>query len=118
MFFVPGLLAPLSFCAHGSAAHSGFQTFLQKNALQMEKPVLECILFGALAQLVAHHTGSVGVSGSNPLCSTALESTVPEHFLCPKKGAVLPKNLTNNLTGFLRRKKLHLAFEGKVFLTI
>jgi len=26
----------------------------------------------------------------------------------------LPKNLTNNLTGFLRRKKLHLAFEGKV----
>ena len=25
---------------------------------------------GALAQLVAHHTGSVGVSGSNPLCST------------------------------------------------
>ena len=25
---------------------------------------------GALAQLVAHNTGSVGVSGSNPLCST------------------------------------------------
>ncbi len=24
----------------------------------------------ALAQLLAHHTGSVGVSGSNPLCST------------------------------------------------
>lgn len=26
---------------------------------------------GALAQLVAHNTGSVGVSGSNPLCSTS-----------------------------------------------
>ena len=25
---------------------------------------------GALAQLGAHHTGSVGVRGSNPLCST------------------------------------------------
>ena len=29
---------------------------------------------GALAQLVAHHTGSVGVSGSNPLCSTVPEA--------------------------------------------
>ncbi len=27
-------------------------------------------LYGALAQLGAHHTGSVGVRGSNPLCST------------------------------------------------
>ena len=26
--------------------------------------------FGALAQLGAHNTGSVGVRGSNPLCST------------------------------------------------
>ena len=26
--------------------------------------------FGALAQLGAHHTGSVGVRGSSPLCST------------------------------------------------
>ncbi len=25
---------------------------------------------GALAQLVAHHTGSVGVTGSSPVCST------------------------------------------------
>ena len=30
------------------------------------------IPFGALAQLGAHHTGSVGVRGSNPLCSTIL----------------------------------------------
>lgn len=30
------------------------------------------ILCGALAQLGAHHTGSVGVRGSNPLCSTIL----------------------------------------------
>ncbi len=27
-------------------------------------------MFGALAQLGAHHTGSVGVRGSSPLCST------------------------------------------------
>ena len=27
-------------------------------------------LLGAMAQLVAHHTGSVGVMGSNPLSST------------------------------------------------
>jgi hypothetical protein len=27
---------------------------------------------GALAQLGAHHTGSVGVRGSNPLCSTTI----------------------------------------------
>ena len=32
---------------------------------------------GALAQLVAHNTGSVGVSGSNPLCSTR---TSPNRF--------------------------------------
>ena len=30
------------------------------------------ILCGALAQLGAHHTGSVGVRGSNPLCSTSV----------------------------------------------
>ncbi len=31
---------------------------------------------GALAQLGAHNTGSVGVRGSNPLCSTKMETTV------------------------------------------
>lgn len=31
--------------------------------------------FGALAQLVAHNTGSVGVRGSNPLCSTSQRET-------------------------------------------
>ena len=30
-------------------------------------------LFGALAQLVAHNTGSVGVRSSNLLCSTFVE---------------------------------------------
>ena len=30
--------------------------------------------FGALAQLGAHHTGSVGVRGSSPLCSTKTET--------------------------------------------
>lgn len=29
-------------------------------------------LYGALAQLVECHTGSVDVSGSNPLCSTKI----------------------------------------------
>ncbi len=28
--------------------------------------------YGALAQLGAHHTGSVGVTGSNPVCSTKI----------------------------------------------
>ena len=32
---------------------------------------------GALAQLGAHHTGSVGVRGSNPLCSTRTEPVPP-----------------------------------------
>ena len=32
---------------------------------------------GALAQLGAHHTGSVGVRGSNPLCSTSRASPAP-----------------------------------------
>ena len=39
----------------------------------LTSPPKRDILFnvdGALAQLVAHNTGSVGVSGSNPLCST------------------------------------------------
>lgn len=35
-------------------------------------------LHGALAQLVAHNTGSVGVSGSNPLCSTMVRWYEPE----------------------------------------
>ena len=30
---------------------------------------------GALAQLGAHHTGSVGVRGSSPLCSIKRQST-------------------------------------------
>ena len=32
-------------------------------------------LFGALAQLVAHNTGSVGVRSSNLLCSTKIRTT-------------------------------------------
>ena len=41
-------------------------------------------LFGALAQLVAHNTGSVGVRSSNLLCSTSLEAvklSLPDFFL-------------------------------------
>jgi hypothetical protein len=35
---------------------------------------------GAVAQLVAHHTGSVGVRGSNPLRSTHNKRPGPEAF--------------------------------------
>ena len=31
-------------------------------------------MFGVLAQLGAHNTGSVGVTGSNPVCSTRIRS--------------------------------------------
>ena len=37
---------------------------------------------GALAQLGAHHTGSVGVRGSSPLCSTKPENRYTSGFLC------------------------------------
>lgn len=40
---------------------------------------------GAMAQLVAHHTGSVGVRGSSPLSSTK-EVAVQGHF--PSIGVV------------------------------
>ncbi len=33
--------------------------------------------YGALAQLGAHHTGSVGVRGSSPLCSTIANTSEP-----------------------------------------
>ena len=51
-----------------------FSTFLQIFLFYPLTLPLSCdiLIFvdGALAQLVAHNTGSVGVSGSNPLCST------------------------------------------------
>ena len=37
-------------------------------------------LFGALAQLVAHNTGSVGVRSSNLLCSTDPGSLINQGF--------------------------------------
>ncbi len=37
-------------------------------------------LFGALAQLVAHNTGSVGVRSSNLLCSTNPGSLISQGF--------------------------------------
>lgn len=33
--------------------------------------------YGALAQLGAHHTGSVGVVGSNPICSNTIRPKAP-----------------------------------------
>ena len=55
----------------------------------MSWTVIYYLLFGALAQLVAHHTGSVGVSGSNPLCSTdpeVLRNKASGFSFYPKKG--------------------------------
>ena len=46
-------------------------------------------LFGALAQLVAHNTGSVGVRSSNLLCSTPLEALKASRvFFCEKRLSV------------------------------
>ena len=39
-------------------------------------------MFGALAQLGAHNTGSVGVTGSSPVCSTTQKDTFTVSFLC------------------------------------
>ena len=50
------------------------KNFVQKSCFSLFTNVPCCAILylvrGALAQLVAHNTGSVGVSGSNPLCST------------------------------------------------
>lgn len=45
--------------------------------------------FGVLAQLVEHHNGIVGVSGSNPLGSTKSGSFFPVHAVAATKcGAI------------------------------
>lgn len=43
------------------------------------------LAYGAMAQLVAHHTGSVGVRGSSPLSST---NTGPPLFSSESKGGL------------------------------
>ena len=58
-------------CPSGGMAPEGFLDSAEKKALQTEMNVLRYHLFGALAQLVAHNTGSVGVRSSNLLCSTS-----------------------------------------------
>ena len=40
-----------------------------------QSAIISNVNHGALAQLGAHNTGSVGVRGSNPLCSTTRTST-------------------------------------------
>ncbi len=57
---------------------------------------------GALAQLVAHNTGSVGVSGSNPLCSTETGSLQIKGFLFYAMETILnwkEFTLSNGFTG-------------------
>ena len=54
-------------------------------------------LFGALAQLVAHNTGSVGVRSSNLLCSTKKRITVKViRFFCAAQAA--SNSLISNTT--------------------
>ena len=58
------------------------KNFVQKSCFSLFTNVPCCAILylvrGALAQLVAHNTGSVGVSGSNPLCSTSQEKSEPD----------------------------------------
>src|SRR5699024_9830565 len=42
------------------------------------------IIYGAMAQLVAHHTGSVGVRGSSPLSSTSTAGPHPGNRVRPR----------------------------------
>jgi hypothetical protein len=55
---------------------------IQKTAWQPAEPryrsLIRIIGYGVLAQLVEHHNGIVGVSGSSPLCST----TFPQGIVC------------------------------------
>lgn len=55
---------------------------------------------GAMAQLVAHHTGSVGVRGSSPLSSTIIpgQKTWDSLFL----GLEMPEGDTNSRGGTFR----------------
>ena len=71
--FCPLLQAKSGFSDLLSAYLSTFfqkSAFFQKKGLTKEHPSCIIYSFGALAQLGAHNTGSVGVRGSNPLCST------------------------------------------------
>ena len=56
--------------------------FFLFGALQIRKHVIIYILFGALAQLVAHNTGSVGVRSSSLLCSTNKQTTSNRMSFC------------------------------------
>ena len=63
--------------------HFGYEPVTTKIQPEFEGKILKCldksrkmlynIIIGALAQLGAHHPGSVGVRGSNPLCSTSFQ---------------------------------------------
>ena len=44
---------------------------------RLEYGMIYKVSHGALAQLGAHNTGSVGVRGSNPLCSTSRQCLHP-----------------------------------------
>ena len=87
------------------------KNFVQKSCFSLFTNVPCCAILylvrGALAQLVAHNTGSVGVSGSNPLCSTdsgILEKSRVPVFCCNAIiGFFRDCNLQINLTGVLSR---------------
>ena len=68
---------PLTF--YLSSASSVSNTFIHFFTFHFS--LLLITYFGALAQLGAHNTGSVGVRGSSPLCST-IASTSKEVLFC------------------------------------
>ena len=70
---------------------------------------------GALAQLVAHNTGSVGVSGSNPLCSTSRNPWRCKGFgfFC---AAVYPHRTHRRFLFHTSEKLISFLFLGTVIL--
>ena len=70
----------------------------EKKSLQSRPVMIKYPLFGALAQLVAHNTGSVRVRSSNLLCSTNpgnVEDTALPGFFIPIRNNLFS---VNNLT--------------------
>ena len=82
----------------------------KKSALQTRENMIGYTLFGALAQLVAHNTGSVGVRSSNLLCSTSGSlinqgSRLFMPFDFDRKSVQKPKRPTHDLPFFFFAQK-------------
>ena len=67
----PGLFTRVhSVCGRRCRGLPSWAGFTYRGRLDLWPGVVGSAAFGAVAQLVAHHTGSVGVRGSSPLSST------------------------------------------------